>query len=136
MFRTFHAKTPVSIWLLLAILVMVTGYAAWRKEAVLLALALVLITLLIERIIHTEYVVQDGKLHIRKGRFTKTQTIDIGQIRTIDQASGMRIGGKALTTFLIISLQEGQDVMIMPKDQTGFIDQIYKQRYRNRNENE
>ena len=129
MSRTFHAKTAVTSWLLLVILALVTGYSAWRKEVVLLALSLVVITLVIERVIHTEYILQDGKLHIRKGRFSKPDTIEISRIRSIDQASGMRIGGKSLSTFLIISLDEGREVMISPKDETGFIKQIYKQRY-------
>lgn len=134
MSRTFHAKIPLSSWALLTLLILTTGYAAWRKEAPLLVLSLVVTTLLIEQIIHTEYVLQDGKLQIRKGRFSKPHEIEVAEIQSIDQASGMRIGGKALTTFLVIVLKGGKEVTVTPKDETGFIQQIHKQRYRNEHE--
>ena len=134
MIRTFHAKTPATSWTLLVVLAMVAGYAAWRKEAVMLAVALVVVTIIIDRIIHTEYSIDNGTLTIRNGRFAKTRSIDIREIQRIDQASGMRIGGKTVGTFLILILTEGRELTVCPKDETDFINQIHKQRHRNENE--
>ena len=134
MTRSFRAKIPVSSWLLLAVLVFVTGYTAWRKEAVLLVMALFIITILIERIIHTEYILDNERLTIRKGRFSRPQTVMLTDIMSIEEGCGMRIGGKPLSTFLVIILQEGGEVIVSPKDQDKFIEQIFKQRYRNENE--
>jgi len=134
MIRTFHAKTPATSWTLLVVLAFVAGYAAWRKEAVMLALALVVVTIIIDRIIHTEYSIDNGTLTIRKGRFSKPHFINIGEIQRIDQASGMRIGGKPVGTFLILILSENRELTVCPKDETEFIKQIHKQRHRNENE--
>lgn len=134
MIRMFHAKTPATSWILLALLAFVAGYAAWTKEAVMLTVALVVIFIMTDRIIHTEYTLENGKLTVKKGRFCKPLSIDIVEIQRIDQASGMRIGGKTVSTCLILTLYDGQELMVCPKSETDFINQIYKQRNRNENE--
>ena len=127
MLHTFHAKVPATTWIFLAALFFLAGYSAWFKQPVILLVALLLLVVIIERVIHTEFVIGNGKLLIRKGRFSKEKTILIADITSIEQVQGMRIGGKALFSYLVINCKEGRPIAVIPKDETGFSQQIYKQ---------
>ena len=114
MLRTFHAKVPATTWIFLAALFFLAGYSAWFKQPVILLVALLLLVVIIERVIHTEYVIGNGKLLIRKGRFSKEKTILIADITS-------------LFSYLVINCKEGRPIAVIPKDETGFSQQIYKQ---------
>ena len=114
----------------------VAGYSAWERSSILLAVSLLVLVVVIDRIIHTEYTLTGGELQIRRGRFSRVQVVRLTDILKIDEVNGTRIGGKALTTFLMLSLEGGRDVIVSPCDVNGFIEQIQKQRYSNENNQE
>ena len=92
MFRTFHhrftlgSKCGVLLFALLAI------YLFWIKAAVAGCILIVFNVLLIERVLHSEYIFDDDTLTIYRGRFAKARTIrvaDIKACRPIKTAFGM-----------------------------------------------
>ena len=131
MSRSFRGKTPLTSWVLVGVLMFVAGYSAWERSSILLAVSLLVLVVVIDRIIHTEYTLTGGELQIRRGRFSRVQVVRLTDILKIDEVNGTRIGGKALTTFLMLSLEGGS-----PRDVNGFIEQIQKQRYSNENNQE
>ena len=134
MSRSFRGKTPMTSWVLVGVLAFVAGYSAWERSGILLAVSLLVLVVVIDRIIHTEYTLTGGELQIRRGRFSRVQTVRLTEIQKIDEVSGTRIGGKALTTFLMLTLEGGREVIVSPRDVTSFIEHIQKQRYINENE--
>ena len=133
MSRSFRGKTPLTSWVLVGVLMFVAGYSAWERSGILLALSLLVLVVVIDRIIHTEYTLTCGELHIHRGRFSRVQTVRLSDIQKIDEVSGTRIGGKPLTTFLMLTLEGGREVIVNPRDEESFIEHIQKQRYSNEN---
>ena len=133
MSRSFRGKTPATSWVLVGVLMFVAGYSAWERSGILMALSLVVLVVVIDRIIHTEYTLTGGELQIHRGRFASIQTVRLSDIQKIDEVSGTRIGGKPLTTFLMLTLEGGREVIVSPRDVQSFIEHIQKQRYSNEN---
>ena len=125
--RVFQSKTDLSSYLLLAFALTATVWAMWNKTGLIYAPCIVLVALIVERIIHTQYVISEsGKLIIQRGRLARDKSIDLQSIERIDQVCRFRIGGKSYGQYLIIVLSGGQQVAVRPKNETGFVESITK----------
>ncbi len=120
MFRTFQAKIPVSSWVLIVAITWMAGYAAWYRYAVLLLVALVLLIMVIERILHTEYILTADTLIVKNGRFARKQEIKLTDIESVEEICRMRIGGTPLISYLIIN-HSGNITAINPRDKEAFL---------------
>ncbi len=127
--RVFHSKTDLSSYLLLAFALTATVWAMWNKTGLIYAPCIVLVALIVERIIHTQYLVTaNGMLVIQRGRLAHDKSIELQSIERIDQVCRFRIGGKSYGQYLIIVLSDGRQVAVRPKNETGFVECITKYR--------
>ncbi len=125
--RIFHARIQPASYLLLAILLGMTVYSVWIVNGILIALMLVLLVVVIERIIHTTYTVTtDNRLVIHTGRYSKDKTIHLADIRSVRRIESLRLFGRALRTFVLIETADGRILSLIPTDETGFINSINK----------
>ena len=127
--RVFSSKTEISSYLLLVFSLTATVYAMWNKTGLIYAPCLVLTALIVERIIHSRYVVTaDGQLVIEKGRLSKTKTIPLRDINRIDQVCRFHIAGRAFGQYIIIVMGSGEQVPLQPKNESDFVQYISKRR--------
>lgn len=126
--RTFHARVKPTTWVLVAAIAAVALYFAWFKLVIPFVFALLLLVLIIERILHTKYTIDDKSLTISYGRFTKERVIDIDDIKKIERIDGLRLGGNALTHTLVITYSDNRSTDITPDDEQTFIQHIKKKR--------
>ena len=126
--RTFHARVKPTTWVLVAAIAAVALYFAWFKLVIPFVFALLLLVLIIERILHTKYTIDDKSLTISYGRFTKERVIDIDDIKKIERIDGLRLGGNALTHTLVITYSDNRSTDVNPDDEQTFIQHIKKKR--------
>lgn len=127
--RVFQSKVDFSSYLLLAFALTATVWAMWNKTGLIYAPCIVLVALIVERIIHTQYVVTaDGHLVIQRGRLSKDKTLSIQSIARIDQVARFHIGRKSFGQYLIVVMSGGEQVAIRPKYESAFVEHITKRR--------
>lgn len=122
--RTYHARVQVGNWVLIAILSALTIYLIWDGNGLLIAGSLLLLLLIIERTIHTEYQLSEESLTVNNGKLSKRLVVPMDSIKRIERIRRIRIGKKALITYLLIVYGEDRTVAVMPKEEEAFIKQI------------
>ena len=124
MTRQFHAKIQVHSWLLLAAMLFVAVYAGWTRNGLILALALLMLVLLIERMIRTTYTVSDTELTIHTSRFARDRVIPLSSILRVERISSIRLFGRSFSSFLLITYGDNQEVAVIPTNEADFIKKI------------
>lgn len=122
--RTYHARVQVGNWVLIAILSALTIYLIWDGNGLLIAGSLLLLLLIIERTIHTEYQLSEESLTVNNGKLSKRLVVPMDSIKRIERIRRIRIGKNALITYLLIVYGENRTVAVMPKEEEAFIKQI------------
>lgn len=122
--RTYRVRVQVGNWMLIAVLSALTIYLFWEGNGLLIAGALLLLLVIIERTIHTEYQLSKESLTVNHGKLSKRQVIPMNSIKRIERIRRIRIGKKALITYLLIVYGEDKTVAVMPKDEEAFIKQL------------
>lgn len=122
--RTYRARVQVGNWVLIAILSALTIYLIWDGNGLLIAGSLLLLLLIIERTIHTEYQLSEESLTVNNGKLSKRLVVPMDSIKRIERIRRIRIGKKALITYLLIVYGEDRTVAVMPKEEEAFIKQI------------
>ena len=122
--RTYRARVQVGNWVLIAILSALTIYLIWDGNGLLIAGSLLLLLLIIERTIHTEYQLSEESLTVNNGKLSKRLVVPMDSIKRIERIRRIRIGKNALVTYLLIVYGEDRTVAVMPKEEEAFIKQI------------
>lgn len=122
--RTYRARVQVGNWVLIAILSALTIYLIWDGNGLLIAGSLLLLLLIIERTIHTEYQLSEESLTVNNGKLSKRLVVPMDSIKRIERIRRIRIGKNALITYLLIVYSEDRTVTVMPKEEEAFIKQI------------
>lgn len=122
--RTYRARVQVGNWVLIAILSALTIYLIWDGNGLLIAGSLLLLLLIIERTIHTEYQLSEESLTLNNGKLSKRLVVPMDSIKRIERIRRIRIGKNALITYLLIVYGEDRTVAVMPKEEEAFIKQI------------
>lgn len=122
--RTYRARVQVGNWVLIAILSALTIYLIWDGNGLLIAVSLLLLLLIIERTIHTEYQLSEESLTVNNGKLSKRLVVPMDSIKRIERIRRIRIGKNALITYLLIVYGENRTVAVMPKEEEAFIKQI------------
>lgn len=125
--RVFHARITWYHYLFLILVGALAFYLLWIKAIIVAAICMVFLVFLIERSIHTTYTVTaDNKLIISAGRFSKTKTIPINTILSVERGKSASFGGSSLTNFLLVQYGDGKYVSILPIKEREFMELINK----------
>lgn len=84
---------------------------------------LVVIVLMMERLLHTEYIFDDGRLMVSRGRFRKGVEIALSEI------SDARMIRHRILPVRYILIEYGQhQIGVQPVNETGFLQEIEKRK--------
>lgn len=121
--RIFNAKVEPGSWVLLLAILVVAVFLMWTsRNGIAICIMLLLLVVIIERIIHTNYTVTpDGKLIVHTGRFAKDKVIDLTQVRRVKRMATMRIFGRPLRTFVLIECVDGRILSLIPREEEKFV---------------
>lgn len=130
MVRTFQAKAGFHVWLLVALVAVLTFISLWYKNAIIGFAGLILLSLIVERIIHTTYTLtDDGHLIIHKGHFTRDLMIALKDITTIEGCRSFNIFGCHLLEYLLIHYgTSNSTTSVMPVTPDEFLECLEKKR--------
>ena len=126
MIHTFHARIPFGNWILIVALLVLTIYFMWGASGFYIGLSLVLLMVVIERSIHTEYRLTPTELVVYKGKLVKNKVISMADIKRVERIRRIRIGNKALIDYLIIVYGDEKMLPIIPQNEEDFIRQLMK----------
>ena len=127
--RVFQAKINIGNYILLILLLLMAIHSMWCVNGILLCLSLLLLVVIIERMIHTTYTITtDGMLIINNGRFSRRKEVPLSDINSIERIRGMRIGGKTISTSLLITCKNGKIFQVSPRNEDDFVKCVQKRR--------
>ncbi len=131
--RTFHYRIS---WLNIVSIIVVAAamvYFLWNRStgSIIIGLILLFITMLmIERVIHTEYVITaDGVLQIKRGKLSRPMLIRVDDIATMQV-----VKSNILTLrFIMIVYGKGQQIAVQPVNEEAFMEEIKKRHTKKQN---
>lgn len=127
--RTFHSRTRWDQLLCTLILGGLCFYMVWIKQSILATILTVLIIILIEKIIHTQYTIDTSNiLTINRGRFTKKEIIAIDDITDIELRKSKKLTEFFLGKVIIITVSKTRYVAITPINPERFVETIIKRK--------
>lgn len=124
--RTYRVRLQITNWILIILLSVLTVYLIWEGNGLLIAASLVFLLIVIERSIHTEYKLSQTELTISNGKLSKIVVVPVSDIKRIERIRKVRIGHKALITYLIVVYGDEKTVSVIPQHEEDFINQIMK----------
>ncbi len=117
MTRTFHHRFTLGAKCGLVLLAALTIYLFWEKEVLLGSLVVVFTVLVMERVLHSEYVFREGFLEIHRGRFARRKSIPLMEItscRPMNTTFGM-------VHYLLIGYGNQRFVAVQPEQEASFV---------------
>ena len=127
--RTFHARTSWYQLLYIFIVACLCFYMIWIKQSIIATVLAVLLLVLIERLIHTDYILtSQNTLIINKGRFTKPREIALSTITDIEEKTSAKFGSFYVTSFVLLTLKNNQYIALTPTHATRFVDTLIRRK--------
>lgn len=129
MTRTFHAKLDKkTLFFCLLPSTIMAVYFFWIKWPLPAFVFMIFMVIIVERLIHTAYVVtDDGRLIISKGRFSRSVVIDLSDIKSVESVKASAIFPFRRNDVVSISLKDGAVRFISPFPADEFCLFIMKQ---------
>lgn len=88
----------------------------WTKNIIPAVVVLVPLLCTIDRIIHTEYIIEDGRLTVGRGRYSKSRTVSTGSIRSVVR-SRQALG----TVSCIVVVTDEGTFTLTPENEDSFL---------------
>lgn len=127
--RTFHSRTRWDQLFYVLLVAFVCFFMIWIKQAILAVILSILLIILIERIIHTEYILTaDNKLIIKSGRFLKEKKLDLDQINDIEHRTTTKFGSFYIASYILITYNKNKHLSLTPANAQRFIDILIKKK--------
>lgn len=127
--RIFHARIAWYQYLLLVLLTVNAVGALWCKIIVPAVLLMLMLIVVIEQIIHTQYTVTtEGTLEIYRGRFIRKKVIPLSEITSIRKDGSMKFGRFSVTDFVLIEYGKEKFVSVLPIKEQEFMELIERRR--------
>lgn len=117
MSRTFHHRFTIGSKCGVVLLAALALYLFWVKAVIFGMVVVILNVLVMERVLHSEYVFRDGFLEIRRGRFSKRRLIPLVEItscRPMTTTFGM-------VRYLLIGYGNGRYAAVQPEQEASFV---------------
>lgn len=119
--RTFHSKIKWHQVFYLILLTILCIYLIWVKQAIFATIVALLLVVIIEKIIHTAYVLTaDDRLIIKKGRFSRPQIIPLDDIVDVEIKKTSRVGGHAVLEYILLTVKDNKFVGLTPANPKDF----------------
>ncbi|MFC2335303.1 MAG: PH domain-containing protein [Prevotella sp.] len=115
--RSFHHRITLGAGCGIILCLVAAFWLFWVKMVVLGALMALVVILMCERVFHTEYILYDDRLVIRRGRLSRDKTIalcDITHCRMVSVNFG-------LSHYLLIQYGDDRMVCVEPQNEATFI---------------
>lgn len=124
MTRSFHHRTTVGAVCGILLFLLLALYAFWIKNAVVGLIMAFLLIVLVERTLHSEYIISDGKLIINNGKLARAKTINIQEIHDCKPMTSVF----GLVRYLLLTYG-ASDCMIsvQPQNEAAFITTLQKE---------
>lgn len=118
--RTFRKRVTVGAACGLCLLVIFTFWAFWSKM-VLLGLVLLVVTVAaLERVLHSEYVITEGMLVVRYGRFAREKRVKLADIKSYRRMKA----SFGLGHYLLITYGDNRLLAVEPVDERAFLKEL------------
>lgn len=117
MTRTFHHKFTLGSKCGVILFISLAIYLFWIKSAITGCVFIALSVLVIERVLHSEYVFSEDTLTIYRGRFAKSKTIRLNRIKSCRPITA----SFGLSHYLLLEYDEERYVAVEPEQEASFI---------------
>lgn len=116
MIRTFHAKIdPLILAGCLLPSTVLAVFFFWSKQPIPALIFLILMVLVVERLIHTSYILTDeGVLWIDKGRFARKKQLRLEEIAKVELYQLRQFFLIRKRTAVLLTLKNGSTMIITP----------------------
>ena len=131
MTRTFQSKVAWWYWLVIAVSSFLLFFFFWGHYTVLTLFMALVVILLIEMLIHTQYVFIDGQmLKVESGRFVRSVNLDIERVMEVHKLYSMDVMAPALSFNRLEITYQGPKkmgkVLVSPRNEEEFIRYLLK----------
>jgi hypothetical protein len=129
--RTFHHHISFASVVALALLGLLALYFFWHRESavgLLVAVGLsVMLVMVTERLLHTEYVFCDQRLIVGRGRFARKLSIAVDEIT---EARHMKVAFGTVN-YILICYGAGHQVAVQPAQPQAFLSELRQRQQHN-----
>lgn len=118
--RTFHHRLSVSSVLLAVMLSFLALSFFWYpsgNNALVGIMIVILVVVVVEREIHTSYVLTDSTLRIVRGRFSPPVEVPLGDVVKVEKICGRLL----LATYVLVEYGAGRRVSVRPENADDFV---------------
>ncbi len=127
--RIFHARIAWYQYLVVVVLAVNAVSSLWHKNILLAVPMMLLLIVIIEQIIHTQYIVtSDGVVQLFYGRFLRKKIIPINEITSIGRYRSVKFGPFSATHYVLIEYGKRKTAWAIPVKEEEFVEYIEKQR--------
>lgn len=124
MTRSFHHRTTVGSVCGILLFLLLALYAFWIKNAVVGLIMAFLLIVLVERTLHSEYIISDGKLIINNGKLARAKTINIQEIHDCKPMTSVF----GLVRYLLLTYgASDRMISVQPQNEAAFITTLQKE---------
>lgn len=124
MTRSFHHRTTVGAMCGILLFLLLALYAFWIKNAVVGLIMAFLLIVLVERTLHSEYIISDGKLIINNGKLARAKTINIQEIHDCKPMTSVF----GLVRYLLLTYgASDRMISVQPQNEAAFITTLQKE---------
>ena len=124
MTRSFHHRTTVGAVCGILLFLLLALYAFWIKNAVVGLVMAFLLIVLVERTLHSEYIISDGKLIINNGKLARAKTINIQEIHDCKPMTSVF----GLVRYLLLTYgASDRMISVQPQNEAAFITTLQKE---------
>lgn len=117
MARTFHHRFTLGSKCGIILFALIALYLFWVKAVIVGFLLVVLNVMVIERVLHSEYIIDDDTLTVYRGRFAKSRVIPLADIKSCRPVNT----GLGLAHFLLLEYGQHKYVSLEPDQEASFI---------------
>ena len=124
MTRSFHHRTTVGAMCGILLFLLLALYAFWIKNAVVGLIMAFLLIVLVERTLHSEYIISDGNLIINNGKLARAKTINIQEIHDCKPMTSVF----GLVRYLLLTYgASDRMISVQPQNEAAFITTLQKE---------
>lgn len=124
MTRSFHHRTTVGAVCGILLFLLLALYAFWIKNAVVGLIMAFLLIILVERTLHSEYVISDGKLIIDKGKLSRSKVVELNEIHDCKPMTSVF----GLVHYLLLTYGASNRLLsVQPQNEAAFVATLQKE---------